>query len=118
MRRSMRFLRNPALRLLAAWILVGIQMEFLWLGEVHRHEDFSRPAGLAVHRNALQRSSGENSQPFCVACQIGLGRTANAAVGHFVPSVRTISQLLPTTSDQFFPGISSRVVTPRAPPTA
>ena len=118
MARLARLMRNPVFRLLAAWILVGIQIAFLWLGEVHRHDEFSCPPGLAVRRNALRRSSGENSQPFCVACQIGMGRTANAAVGHFVPSIRTISQLLPTPSDQFFPGISSRVVTPRAPPAA
>jgi len=111
------FMRNPAFRLLAAWILVGIQLEFIWLGEVHHHDESSRPAGLAV-RDALQRSSGENAQPFCVACQIGMERSASAVIGHLVASVRAISLLLPTPSDQFFAGLSSRVVTPRAPPVA
>lgn len=112
------FMRNPAFRLLAAWILVGIQLEFIWLGEVHHHDESFCPAGLAVRRHALQRSSGENAQPFCVACQIGMERSASAVIGHFVVSVRAISLLLPTPSDQFFPGLSSRVVTPRAPPVA
>jgi len=111
-------MRNPAWRLLAAWILVGIQVEFLWLGEIHRHDDSSRPVRAAIGRNALQRSPGENSQPFCVACQIGLERSASTIVGHVTTPVRAVSRPLPLPFDQFFSGLSSQVVTLRAPPAA